>query len=127
MNFETNKEVLEWYERQDRALTSEFISSIPWDKVKDTPFDEKFVPILYYMRDVETLDHGQRRAAQWPFDDAERFNWHYVPRARAGVAIQAMGAQAKAAVHDLLRHALSEVGYRKATDIMALEVPLGLN
>lgn len=55
MNFETNKEVLEWYERQDRALTPEFISSIPWDKVKDTPFDEKFVPILYYMRDVETL------------------------------------------------------------------------
>ena len=64
--------------------------------------------------------------AQWPFDDAERFNWHYVPRERAGVPIEAMGAAAKAAVHDLLRHALSEVGYRKATDIMALEEPLGL-
>ncbi len=55
MNFETNKEVLDWYERQERALTPEFIGSIPWDKVKDTPFDEKFVPILFYMRDVETL------------------------------------------------------------------------
>lgn len=55
MNFETNKDVLEWYERQERALTSEFLGSIPWEKVKNTPFDEKFVPILFYMRDVETL------------------------------------------------------------------------
>ena len=75
---------------------------------------------------LETLDDAQRRTAQWPFDDAERCNWHYVPRERAGVPIEAMSAPAKAAVHDLLRHALSEVGYRKATDIMALEEPLGL-
>jgi len=55
MSFETNKDVLDWYERQDRALTPEFMSAIPWDKVKETPFDEKFVPVLFYMRDVETL------------------------------------------------------------------------
>jgi hypothetical protein len=55
MSFETNKDVLDWYERQERALTPEFLGAIPWDKVKDTPFDEKFVPILFYMRDVETL------------------------------------------------------------------------
>lgn len=55
MSFETNKEVLDWYERQERALTPEFISSIPWDRVKDSAFDERFVPILFYMRDVETL------------------------------------------------------------------------
>jgi len=55
MSFETNKDVLDWYERQERTLTPEFLSSIPWDKVKDTPVDEKFIPILLYMRDVETL------------------------------------------------------------------------
>jgi len=55
MNFETNKDVLEWYERQERTLTPEFISAIPWDKVKDAPVDEKLIPILLYMRDVETL------------------------------------------------------------------------
>ena len=55
MNFETNKDVLDWYERQTRTLTPEFISSIPWHKVKDTPIDEKLIPILFYMRDVETL------------------------------------------------------------------------
>ena len=69
---------------------------------------------------------AQRRAAHWPFDEDERFNWHYVPRERAGVAIQAMGAASKAALHDLLRHALSETGYQKAIDVMSLEEPLGL-
>ena len=55
MNFETNKEVLDWYERQQRVLTPEFISKIPWDKVKDNPVDKKLIPVLLYMRDVETL------------------------------------------------------------------------
>lgn len=55
MNFECNKDVLEWYERQERALTDEFIGAIPWNKVKDHPLDERFIPVLLYMRDVETL------------------------------------------------------------------------
>jgi hypothetical protein len=75
---------------------------------------------------LETLDEAQRKQAQWPFGDAERFNWHYVPRERAGVALKDMAAPAKAAVHDLLRAALSEAGYQKVADIMSLEHPLGL-
>ena len=55
MAFETNRDVLEWYERQPRSLTPEFISSIPWTEVKDHPLDERFIPVLLYMRDVETL------------------------------------------------------------------------
>ena len=55
MNFETNKDVLDWYERQERVLTPEFIGKIPWDKVKDHTLDEKLIPVLLYMRDVETL------------------------------------------------------------------------
>lgn len=53
MLFETNKEVLDWYERQKRSLTKEFIDNIPWDQVKDHPLDERFVRVLLYMRDVE--------------------------------------------------------------------------
>lgn len=75
---------------------------------------------------VESLSESQRRHANWPFDDRERFNWHYVPRERAGVPIEAMSAASKTALHDLLRYALSEVGYRKAVDVMSLEEPLGL-
>ena len=55
MRFETNRDVLNWYEKQPRALTPEFIGKIEWDKVKKYPFDEKFIPVLLYMRDVETL------------------------------------------------------------------------
>jgi len=55
MNFETNKDVLDWYERQERSLTPEFINAIPWNQVKDHPIDDQFIPVLLYMRDVETL------------------------------------------------------------------------
>ena len=64
MAFDSNKDVLDWYEGQERALTPEFISSIPWDKVRDTPFDERFVPVLFYMRDVETLTDMYHRELQ---------------------------------------------------------------
>ena len=75
---------------------------------------------------LETFDERQRARAQWPFADAERYNWHFVPRERAGVPIKDMAAPSKAAVHELLHAALSEAGYQKATDIMSLEHPLGL-
>jgi len=55
MAFETNKEVLDWYEKQERTLTDEFISGLPWNEVRNTPLDEKFIPVLLYMRDVEVL------------------------------------------------------------------------
>jgi hypothetical protein len=29
MNFETNSDVLDWYERQPRTLTPEFVNAIP--------------------------------------------------------------------------------------------------
>ncbi len=55
MAFETKKEVLDWYERQPRVLTAEFIENIPWREVKNHELNEKFVPVLLYMRDVEVL------------------------------------------------------------------------
>lgn len=55
MAFETKREVLEWYERQPRALTDEFISNINWKDVKNHELNERFVPVLLYMRDVEVL------------------------------------------------------------------------
>ncbi|MEJ7861694.1 MAG: ferritin-like domain-containing protein [Pyrinomonadaceae bacterium] len=55
MAFETKREVLEWYEKQPRTLTKEFIDNINWKDIKNYPLDEKFVPVLLYMRDVEAL------------------------------------------------------------------------
>jgi hypothetical protein len=53
--FETNLDVLNWYEKQPRALTKEFLDSIRWEDVKKYPLDKRFVPVLLYMRDVESL------------------------------------------------------------------------
>ncbi len=52
--FETDKEILDWYEQQPRALTNEFVNSIRWDEVANYPISPEFVPVLYYMRDVES-------------------------------------------------------------------------
>ena len=64
MAFETSKEVLDWYEKQERTLTDEFIDGIPWGEVRDTPIDEKFIPVLLYMRDVEVLTEMYHRELQ---------------------------------------------------------------
>lgn len=53
MMFETTEDVLDWYERQPRSLTKEFIDELPWHEVKDHPLDPRFIPVLLYMRDVE--------------------------------------------------------------------------
>lgn len=55
MRFETKRDVLDWYEKQPRTLTKEFIDGINWKDIKNYSLDEKFVPVLLYMRDVETL------------------------------------------------------------------------
>jgi rubrerythrin len=66
-SFETRKDVLDWYERQDRVLTDEFIREIPWDRVNDHEVDERFIPVLLYMRDVETLtDMYHRELSRTP-------------------------------------------------------------
>jgi len=70
---------------------------------------------------LATLTAEQRRAARFAIDSPERVDWHYVPRARRGIALRSMDARQRAAAHALLRAALSDAGYRKATGIFALE------
>jgi rubrerythrin len=55
MPFETKNDVLAWYESQERALTPEFVAAIPWEEVSRYELDPKFLPVLLYMRDVESL------------------------------------------------------------------------
>jgi hypothetical protein len=51
--FDTDHEVLDWYERQPRALSREYVNSIKWNEIKNYPIDPAFVPVLVYMRDIE--------------------------------------------------------------------------
>ncbi len=59
-----------------------------------------------------------------PFDDPDRFDWHYTPRSRNGAALKELDARGREAVHALLRTALSAAGHRKAVNIIELEIVL---
>lgn len=61
MNFETKKEALDWFEKQPRSLTPEFIANINWNTVRKHPLNPELVPILLYMRDVEVLTEMYHR------------------------------------------------------------------
>jgi hypothetical protein len=67
------------------------------------------------------LTPSLRGKAVIPFNDNERYNWHYVPRSRKGVSLKALNGTQREAAHKLLKSALSEKGYKKATGVIVLE------
>ncbi|HEX6892746.1 MAG TPA: DUF3500 domain-containing protein [Chryseolinea sp.] len=70
---------------------------------------------------LSSLPEPLRQKAQYKFDDEERFNWHFVPKARNGVSFRDFDPAQRDAALDLLRTSLSAKGYQKATAIMELE------
>jgi hypothetical protein len=58
------------------------------------------------------------------FADAERLNWHFVPRERRGLPLKEMNETQRAAARRLLQAGLSQRGYLKASTIMELELVL---
>jgi hypothetical protein len=73
---------------------------------------------------LAALDDDARARASFAFDSEERFNWHFVPKPRAGIPLKAMSARQRGAAMNLLRVGLSEKGYAKAEAIRGLEVIL---
>ena len=57
----------------------------------------------------------------FPFDNDERFNWHYIPRERKGITWNDMTAAQQALAHALLASGLSSRGYQQAQTIMSLD------
>jgi hypothetical protein len=75
-------------------------------------------------RFLDTLTADQRSKAALQFDDKQRVDWHFIPKpdgAREGVKVRDMSEDQRKAAHTLLKAALSEIGYSKATKIMELE------
>ena len=70
------------------------------------------------------LTPDQRVKAVFEFGDAERKNWHFVPRERKGLPLKEMSPEQRPLALALAKTGLSDDGYRKATQIMALEVVL---
>ncbi len=73
---------------------------------------------------LQVLSDEQRQQATFPFEDEERFNWHYVPRERKGLPLKKMNQTQRKAAMAILETALSEQGFGKAKEIMAMEVIL---
>ncbi len=70
---------------------------------------------------LKLMDDELKSKIQFKFDDAERFNRHFVPRDRAGVSLHDLSQAQFEAALQLLKVSLSVQGYKKATDVMALE------
>ena len=74
---------------------------------------------------LSTLSDEQRAQSTMEYGSAERVDWHFIPKeSRKGLQIKEMNAAQRQAAHQLLRAALSEVGYEKAVKVMALEALL---
>lgn len=70
---------------------------------------------------IDLTDDTQMAQLQLAIDDANRLDWHYVPRTRQGLAIRDMSQAQRQALHRLLRSALSTSGYQQSVSIMELD------
>lgn len=69
---------------------------------------------------LAALTPEQRGTASIEFKSDERFNWHFVPRDRKGLALKEMTRPQRDLAHALFRSGLSERGYSKTTDLLTL-------
>jgi hypothetical protein len=70
---------------------------------------------------LRSLPEELRPRAMLAFESRERTTWHFVPGARAGVAMKEMPDASRAAARALVRSALSSRGMLKVESIMALD------
>jgi hypothetical protein len=70
---------------------------------------------------VESFPADGKLAVNLPWGDPERFNWHYIPRRRQGVAFKAMSPTSREKLEHLLQTELSVQGFETARRIMALD------
>ena len=73
---------------------------------------------------LASLSAAQRSKALFVFEDGERLNWHFVPRARRGLPLKEMSAQQRGLARGILRAGLSRRGYLTASTIIDLELVL---
>lgn len=70
---------------------------------------------------LATLPADQARRATYGVKDAERENWHFVPKERNGLALKEMTPEQREKALALLRAGLSDRGHLQVEAIMALE------
>ena len=73
---------------------------------------------------LAALTPEEKTKAVFEFADAERTNWHFIPRERKGLQIKEMTQEQRLLAQALLASGLSNRGYSKAVSIMSLEAVL---
>jgi hypothetical protein len=70
---------------------------------------------------LNALTTAQKESALYPYEQPERFDWHYVPRSRNGIALSDLNDNQQTLVLNLLKASLSEQGNTKANSVLELE------
>lgn len=71
---------------------------------------------------LDGLNDQERKVATMDFDNPARMDWHNIPKPeRKGLQYRDMSEAQRKLCHALLRTALSDDGYKKAVNILALE------
>jgi hypothetical protein len=72
------------------------------------------------------LSKEQLAKSSFGYDDAERLNWHFIPRERKGIPLRELEGDALQAAHALIASGLSKSGYDQTLSVMSLEEVLYL-
>ncbi len=72
---------------------------------------------------LASLDPAQKAKACYGFGDAERKNWHFIPKTRNGLPLKEMTEPQRALVRPMLKSALSERGLGQLDSIMTVLEP----
>lgn len=70
---------------------------------------------------LNSLTPQQALQVKFGYDDAERLNWHFIPRVRKGLPIRDLEGEPLRRAQALLQSGLSPTGYAQTMDIMGLE------
>ena len=94
------------------------VVSIGWtDGVKNITAD--MAESAYHF--LRSLDADGQDQANLAFDDENRYDWHFIPRAREGIAYKSLTAAQSRLAHRLMSTALSQAGLSKALGVMYLD------
>ncbi len=100
------------------ALFGLFAVAVVWAQKADDVAGEMATGAKHLLG---SLDAEQQKTATFPFADEERYNFHYIPRARLGMSYKDMEPGQRKVGLSLLASGLSRRGMSQALDIMYLE------
>jgi hypothetical protein len=73
---------------------------------------------------LSSLDSHQKSETLFPFDDDERYNFHFIPRERKGITFNELNDAQKKLAIALMKTSIGDQALHKAQEIMQLELVL---